>query len=1111
MIIGKFQLFLLVAVLMSLVFPGTVFAATQGTELQQEINQPEINVDASAGDVLELIIQFPADPLQKPVDDQTALFNEAYYDHPADVGVPDLPVFYQEIEIPSGDDVVFEILDSISYTATLGEGNLPASIPTTEAETEKCAAGELCSVKAAALLQQPGGTYPETPAQLLDTYILRGHQVAQLAFWPVQYDAETQTVQIYQQMTVRLTIPGAESQGTVVTSLASDAFEAIASESLLNYTPQVQPEADRSVGGDGYLIIAPDAYIATLAPLVDLKTSQGFSVTVAGLSTAGSSAEAIKAYIQNAYNNWPIAPTYVLLVGDLDNGTATMPAFTGLSSGKVTDLYYGTVDGSDWVPDIFVGRLPARSTSQLSTMINNLIAYNNYSGSESWVMKAALLASSDTEYWDIAEATQNYVISNDTLPAGYVGTFPSNPQAGGDKLYAHTYSASNSNVISALNNGRALVAYSGHGSQVSWGGPSLSQSNIRSISNSGALSVVASFACLTGDYNVTESFGETWLLQANKGAVAFIGSSSSSYWGPDDIMERAMMDALYSSTDSANVVGSFMFAGLMAVESERYGTGTAQSRYYWESYNLLGDPALEMLVDAKVSDFTLSAEPSTVSVCQNTSANATVAVGQSNGFSNPVSLAVTGVPADVSASLGYNPVTPPNVSQLTITADRKAQVGDYTLTISGTSGSLYHEYNLGVSVFTSAPAAVTLTNPLNGATNVPIDTYLNWAETQTSLTYEIQIALDSNFSQIVFSQSGLDQPSFDPAGSLNNGTTYYWRVRAYNACGTSSYSSTYQFKTVLAAGDCPEGTEAIDVYQTNFTSATGWTHSGTNDTWALSSSRSTSPSTSFHSVDKNAVSLQRLTSPVISIPETYDEPVSLKFWQWFDMEESGTTGCFDGAILEISNNAGQTWVQVSDSMLLTTPYYGTISSGYGNPLGGSPGWCGLQDWTNTVVDLSDYAGQDVQLRFSQGSDASIGLEGWYIDDFAVTACEAKPDYRPYLSSDAVSAGSAPGQEITIQIQLINAGLNPDSYTIDLSNSEWSINLKTREVIDLQPGEATILEITVTVPADASYGQVQQVILSVTSQGDPSNPPATDQATLELKASLLSYIPFMSRP
>jgi len=1111
MIKGKFQsIILLVAVLMSLVFPVTVFAATQGTESQQAPDQPEVSIDAPAGDVLELVIQFPADPLQKPVDDQMAPFNETYYDHPADPGVPDLPVLFKDIEIPTGETVEFEILDSISYSATLGEGNLPVSIPYTEEEMEKCTT---CNLNAPSLLLQDGGMFPAAPAQLLDTYILRGHQVAQLAFWPVQLDPQTQTVQIYEQITVRLTIPGAENRGAAVTSnQASDAFETLAAESLLNYTPQVLADVERSTGGDGYLIIAPDTYIATLSPLVDLKTAQGYSVTVAGLSTAGTSADAIKAYIQSAYDSWAIAPTYVLLVGDLDNGADTMPAFTGESSGNVTDLYYGTVDGSDWVPDLFVGRLPARSTSQLTTMINNLITYNNYSGSESWVKKAALLASSDSSYWEIAEGTQNYVIANDTLPAGYTGTFPSNPQAGGDKLYAHTYGAGNSNVISALNNGRALVAYSGHGSQVTWGGPSLSQSNIRGLSNSGALSVVASFACLTGDYNHTESFGETWMLQANKGAVAFIGSSSSSYWGPDDIMERAMMNALYSGDSSANVVGSFMFAGLMAVESERYGTGTAQSRYYWESYNLLGDPSLEMLVGPKVSDFTLSVEPSTVSVCQSADATATVAVGQSGGFSSPVSLAVSGVPSNVTASLGYNPVTPPNISQLTISADRKADVGDYTLKVSGTSGSLYHEYNLGLSVFASAPDSVILTNPANGATDVSIDTYLNWEENQSSLVYEIQIALDSNFNQIVYSQSGLEQPSFDPSSSLNNGTTYYWRVRAYNACGTSNYSSTYQFKTVLAPGDCPVGTEPNELYQTDFASTpAGWSHSGTNDTWALSSSRSYSPSNSYHSYDKNTISIQRLTSPTISIPETFNEPVMLKFWQWFVIEAAGSTGCFDGAILEISNNAGLTWTQVPENLLITTPYYGPISDGYGNPLGGNPGWCGLQDWTKTVVDLTDYAGQDVQLRFSQGSDASLGLEGWYIDDFSVTACEAKPDYRPYLSSDNISAGQAPGQEFTVTLQLTNAGLNADTYNIDLSSSEWVINLKTRDVIYLQPGESTVLEVNVSIPADATYGQSQQVVLSVTSQGDPSNPPATDQTTIDLKASLLSFVPLVISP
>lgn len=1114
MIKGKtYKILILVIVLLALAFPVRVSAATQGTESQQATDQPNVSIDASAGDVMDITVQFPADPLQKPADEQSALFNEAYYSHPADAGVPDLPVLFKDIEIPTGEAVEFQIIDSIFTTATLGEGSLPASIPLTEAEVEKCGAGELCSVNLPSILQQEGSITPETPAQLLDTYILRGHQVAQLAFWPVQYDAQSQTVQIYEQITVRLVIPGAASRGaSVVSDRASEAFEALAADTLLNYTPQVQLESDRSTGGEGYLIIAPDTYIATLSPFVDLKESQGFSVTVAGLSSAGTTPEAIKAYVQNAYDNWPIAPTYVLLVGDVNNGGDSLPAFTGESTSRVTDLYYGTVDGSDWVPDIFIGRLPARSTGQLTTMINNLVAYNNYSGSESWVKKAALLASSDSTYWNVAEATQNYVINNHTSPANYVGSYPSDPQVGGDKLYAHTYGAGTSNVVSALNNGRALVTYSGHGSQVSWGGPALSQSNIRSLSNSGALSVVASFACLTGDYNATESFAETWLLQDGKGAVAFIGSAANTYWGPDDSMERAMMDALYSGESSANVVGAFKFAGLMTIESERYGTGTAQSRYYWEAYNLFGDPSLEMLVGPKVSDFSLSVEPSTLSVCQTAEAIATVAVGSSNGFSNPVDLSVSGAPSNVNASLGYNPVTPPNVSQLTVSANHNAPVGDYTLTVSGASGSLYHEYSLGLSVFAAAPDAVTLTNPGNGETGVSVDTYLNWVETQTSLIYEIQIALDSNFSQIIYSQSGLDQPSFNPPNSLTNGTTYYWRVRAYNACGTSNYSSVYQFRTTIAAGDCPDGTSAIDVYQTNFeTNPAGWSHTGTNDTWTRSTNRSNSPSYAYYSVDKNAVSLQRLTSPTISIPETYGEPVALKFWQWSDIEAAGSTGCFDGATLEISNNGGQTWTQVPESMLLTNPYYGTISDDYGNPLGGYSGWCGLQDWTKTVVDLSAYAGQDIKLRFSQGSDASVGLEGWYIDDFSITACEVKPDYRPYLNSDVVIATQAPGQQVSVELRLTNAGINPDSYNIDLSNTSWSIDLKTREVINLLPGESTILEITVVIPADATFGDVEQVILSVTSQGDPNNPPAADETMIELKAGILSFVPLLNNP
>ncbi|MCB2202942.1 immune inhibitor A [bacterium] len=1096
---------------MSLVFPVQVFAATQGTEPQQTPGQPEVNITAQAADTIELIVRFPTAPLQNPAEGNSAIFNETFYDHPATAGVPDLPVLNQEIEIPAGEVVDVQILDSKSYAGVLGEGELPASIPDRAEDEVKCAPGVFCEVLQPDIDTQEMGIFPETPAQLVNTYVIRGHQIAQLQFWPVQYEAGSQEVVIYEEISVRLTIGGADPRSASATSSqhASPAFEALLADSVMNYTPQYSVQTDRAGEGEGYLIVSPDAFISTLSPLVSLKESQGFLVTVAGLSTTGSSPDAIKSYIQNAYNTWSVPPTYVLLIGDMDNGGNTMPAFIGDSNETVTDLYYGTVDGSDWVPDLFVGRLPARSTSQLTTMINNLVAYDGLTGTENWVKKAAFLASNDSNYWELAESTQNYVINNHTLPAGYSGSFPSNPQAGGDKLFATTYSAGNANVVAAVNNSRSLIAYTGHGSRTSWGGPYFNQSNIRNISSTGAFSVVTSFACITGDFNLTESFGETWVLQSNKAAIAFIGSSANTFWGPDDIMERAMMDSLYSGTDSANVVGSFRFAGLMAVEGARPGTGTAQSRYYWESYNVLGDPSLEMLIGPEESDFSLSLDPTSISVCQDAQSTATVNVGQINGFSDPVTVSVSGVPQGVSAELSANPVYAPASSQLTLIAAKNAQLGDYVLNVSGNGGGQIHNASLGLSVFAGEPNAVTLNSPANQASEVSIDAALTWEAPQAGLTYDIQVATDSGFNQIVYSETGLTQAAFTPSSNWQNSTTYYWRVRASNACGTSVYSETFQFRTSAAPGDCPAGTVPTQLYQTNFESGvTGWSHSGTNDTWALSTNRSFSPSRAFFSVDKNAISKQQLVSPTISVPETFGEPVTLKFMHWFDLE-ADSSGCFDGAILEVSNNGGQSWSQIPNDLLLTSPYTDDISTSYGNPLGGSQAWCGLQDWQNATVNLTRYAGQDIKLRFTQASDSSIGKEGWYLDDLTVFACEAQADYRPYLNTDKVTAGQAPGKETTVQVQLTNAGINPDTYVVDLSGSSWSINLRSKDVIDLQPGESTTLEVTVFVPADAEFGDVEQIVLSVVSQNDPENPPATDETLIELTASTLSFIPLIS--
>mgnify|MGYP002395212090 CR=1 FL=1 len=567
---------------------------------QDAPDQPEIRIRSKTAQSMDLIVHFPVDPIQNPASENAALFNEAFYDHPPEPGVPDLPVLYEAVEIPTGEEVEIQVLDSKSSTHVLGEGNLPDEIPNREPDVEKCSPEALCRLAVFSLPLQRVEIFPQTPAKLTRNVVIRGHQIAQLEFWPVQYDPTAKTVEIYEEIKLRILVsePDQRSPGSK-TKVASETFDGLLADTVLNFQPLVSEPSDRSPKSEGYLIIAPDAFISSLYPLVGLKELHGYSVTLVGLSTTGKSATQIRDYIQNAYNYWANPPTYVLLVGDVDNGDLSLPAYIGYSTDSVTDLYYGTVDGSDWIPDIFVGRIPARSISQLNTMISNLISYENLTGMESWIKQAALLASDDPVYWQIAEGTQNYVVETHTLPADYAGIFPTQPQAGGDKLYAYSYGAETANVLKSMQTGHSLVAYTGHGSTFSWGEPAFTQENIRSIPNNGAFSVVASFSCDTGEYGSIESFGETWLLQPNKGAVAFIGASANSYWGGDDIMERAMMDSLYGGEEGANIVGRFKFAGLMAVEGVRPGIDTGQSRYYWESYNLFGDPALEMRVAPK--------------------------------------------------------------------------------------------------------------------------------------------------------------------------------------------------------------------------------------------------------------------------------------------------------------------------------------------------------------------------------------------------------------------------------------------------------------------------------------------------------------------------------
>jgi hypothetical protein len=105
---------------------------------------------------------------------------------------------------------------------------------------------------------------------------------------------------------------------------------------------------------------------------------------------------------------------------------------------------------------------------------------------------------------------------------------------------------------------------------------------------------------------------------------------------------------------------------------------------------------LVFAVGAGSPSFTLSANPSSVTVVQGNTATSTITVNPQNGFTGTVSLSASGLPSGVTAS--FNPTSTTSTSTLTFTASSTATLGTSTVTVTGTSGSLVATTNITLTV-----------------------------------------------------------------------------------------------------------------------------------------------------------------------------------------------------------------------------------------------------------------------------------------------------------------------------------------------------------------------------------------------------------------------------
>ncbi len=214
-------------------------------------------------------------------------------------------------------------------------------------------------------------------------------------------------------------------------------------------------------------------------------------------------------------------------------------------------------------------------------------------------------------------------------------------------------------------------------------------------------------------------------------------------------------------------------------------------------------------ISAPVADYTLSAtSPVAVTCAGAATATSTLSSAITGGFSTPITLSATGVPAGTTVTFANNPLTPGNSTTVTLNNANTLASGSYTVTIQGNAGGNIKTTTITFNVSTGA-AIVFTTNPAN-QTVCAGSTATFTSLAPGTVTYQWQVS--TNGGTTYTNIAGATNASYTTAATTTamNGNLY--RVIATSQCATGT--STAATLTVQSA-------PAITTQPTNQTACNG--------------------------------------------------------------------------------------------------------------------------------------------------------------------------------------------------------------------------------------------------------------------------------------------------
>lgn len=518
-----------------------------------------------------------------------------------EAGSPDLPLLRQLVSVPAGSNFRI-VVRQADYQTIFLESDFPGHL-LFPAQPSAIKTGEPPEFTLDSTVYRKDRFFGKDVASMEYLGIARDQALARLTVSPFQYNPVTNSLRVLRSATIEIEYTDTDHQKEVrLRQKGRSHFFNPAATGVLQGSPPATRDSISTVPGK-YVIVSDTMFQSSLQPFIQWKTQKGFEVVEAYLfdPQVGSTPSSIRAYLKSLYDQatpTDPAPVYVLLAGDPE----LVPTFQGQNGAHPTDMYYGEYT-NDYIPDAYVGRFSATDTAELNAQIRKTLAYERYElHNPSYLDRAVLIAGHDGTFAATHGNGQVNYIENEYM---------SSANGFQTDSYLHPGSATQKyQILQSLSDGFTIANYTAHGRSFGWENPQLFIADLSDLQNTGKYGLMIGNACLTNQFALPLSFGEAVMRLENRGATGYIGGSNNTYWDEDFYWavgvtslitafpsfqgtSEGAYDLLFHTHNQPferwyTSQGQIMFAGNLSVTL----SGSHRIPYYWEVYNLMGDPSL---------------------------------------------------------------------------------------------------------------------------------------------------------------------------------------------------------------------------------------------------------------------------------------------------------------------------------------------------------------------------------------------------------------------------------------------------------------------------------------------------------------------------------------